>query len=215
MSTSIFHKYPEDYTFDGKRVLNIGCGFAKFKAKNVVNVDAFDICKPDVVWDLNKIPLPFGNNEFDLIVANHIFEHLPNWWECFADCGRILKVGGVLQVYVPAGGSDAIWGCRDHEKEINTSSFWGIYKRERSPCNAWADENYKSNANSLKFIQFITTMENKWWINYAPKRVKAFFHKHLRNTAIEDGYIFRKISEQEREEDAKKYREKANRHQII
>ncbi len=51
MGTHIYDKYRPDHDFGGKRVLNIGCGFAQFKRPNVVNVDAYDICKPDALHD--------------------------------------------------------------------------------------------------------------------------------------------------------------------
>ena len=101
MGSSIYFKYPHYHTFGEKKVLNLGCGFAKFKSPNVTNVDAFDICKPDLVHDLNVMPLPFEDNSFDLILANHIFEHLPKWWDCFNECARVLKPCGRLEVYVP------------------------------------------------------------------------------------------------------------------
>ena len=202
MGTHVFEKYPENSKFGGKRVLNIGCGFAQFKAPNVVNVDAFGICKPDVVWDLSKTPLPFRDNEFDLILANHILEHVPKWWDCFNDCARILKPGGRLEVFVPGSGGDSTLGYRDHINTINRCSFFGTFGNYRNGSNAWAEENSRSHSNRLKFHQHQTRTYTKWWIKYAPAALRRWMCEHLRNIIVEDGYIFIKVSEKEfREEE--------------
>ena len=90
MGTSIFTKYPIGTNFGGRRVLNVGCGLAQYKFPNVTNLDAYDICKPDITWNLEKTPMPFKEGTFDLVIANHIMEHVKNWWELFNDCGRVL-----------------------------------------------------------------------------------------------------------------------------
>src|SRR6185295_18538542 len=145
IGTSIFNKHHRDNTFGGRKVLNIGCGFAKFSAKNVINVDAFDNCRPDIVWDLNKTPYPFETGTFDLILANHIIEHLPNWWDCFNECSRILKENGKLEIWVPGSGADTILGYRDHCNTINNCSFFGVMGTYRSESNAWADDALNKN----------------------------------------------------------------------
>ena len=197
MGTHIYLKHPPHSTFGGKSVLNVGCGFAQYKATNVVNVDAFDICKPNVVWDLNKVPLPFEDNSFDLILANHILEHLPNWWECFNDLARLLKPGGRLEVFVPGNGSDSIRGYRDHVVEINQCSFYGVFSTYRNGSNAWAEENLRCHANRLKMVNKQTRTIGKWWIAKAPAPLKKWMTEHLRNVVVEDGYIFEKVGDAE------------------
>ena len=195
MGTHVFQKYPPDSTFGGKRVLNVGCGFGQFPAKNVTNLDAFSVCNPNVVWDLSKTPLPFEDESFDLILANHIMEHVPNWWDCFQDFSRILKVGGTLEVFVPGAGSDSVLGYRDHINTINLCSFFGTFGTYRNGSNAWAEENRKGGANRLRMVNRKTQLINKWWIQKAPTRIKQWMCEHLRNVIVEDGFIFEKVSE--------------------
>ncbi len=201
MGTHAFFKHKPDSTFGGRRVLNVGCGFGKFTAKNVTNLDAFSVCNPDVVWDLSKTPLPFEDETFDLIFANHIMEHVPNWWECFTDFGRILKTNGEIQVYVPGGGSDSILGFRDHINTINQCSFFGTSGTYRNGSNAWAEDNRKGWCNRIKLVRTEARTISKWWIDKAPVPVKKWMCQHLRNVVVEDGYIFRKVSEAEFQEE--------------
>lgn len=47
--------------------------------------------------------LPYGDAKFDLVYASHVLEHVP-WFEtatALADVYRILKPGGVFEVWVP------------------------------------------------------------------------------------------------------------------
>lgn len=209
MSTSVFNKYPAGTDFGGKRVLNVGCGYAQYKFPNVVNVDAFDICKPDVVLDLNQTPYPFESESFDHVIANHIIEHLPNWWGAFNEFARVLKPNGVLEIWVPGGGSDAIRGFRDHVVEINGCSFYGIYGTYRAGGNAWADENALCHANRMKMTGLTTNMEKEWWIQKAPKSLKRWMWKHLRNVTIEDGYFFRKVTVAEHKAEMDRFNDRA------
>ena len=62
-----------------KKKLNLGCGNDyKEGWVNLENTDGYidRKYKADVFHDLNKYPYPFKSNEFDLILASHLVEHL-------------------------------------------------------------------------------------------------------------------------------------------
>ena len=208
MGTSIYAKYCPEHNFGGRKVLNIGCGFAQYKYPNVINVDAYNSCDPDIVWDLNKTPYPFLDNSFDLILANHILEHLPNWWGAFNECARVLREGGILELWVPGAGSDSIFGYRDHVNEINHCSFFGVIGTYRGRTNAWAIKNIRNHCNRLKIINKVTNLENKIWLKYAPNFLKNLASVHLRNIVLEDGYIFRKVTHTEYEKERREFNER-------
>jgi SAM-dependent methyltransferase len=84
---------------DSLKKLNLGCG--KFKKEGYVNLDCYEDLDPDVVHDLNKFPYPFGDNEFDLIEADHVLEHLDDGFRAMKEMHRILKDGGTLVIKVP------------------------------------------------------------------------------------------------------------------
>jgi hypothetical protein len=45
--------------------------------------------------------LSFHDDTLDLIVSNDVFEHVPNPARAFAECARVLKVGGVMFATIP------------------------------------------------------------------------------------------------------------------
>lgn len=79
--------------------LNLGCG--EFKKEGYVNVDYYSVSKPDVKHDLNKLPYPFKNNEFELIEADHVLEHLENPFNAIKELHRISENSGLIIIKVP------------------------------------------------------------------------------------------------------------------
>lgn len=213
--THSYGKYPKEYDFGGAKVLNLGCGFAKYQAKNVVNLDAFDVCKPDVVHDLNKFPLPFPDETFDLVFANHVLEHIQDWWGCFNELARITKTGGQVEVWLPGSGSDSVRGYRDHLHEINHCSFYGVFGTYRSGGNAWAAEAAKCNANRLKLYTARQSVNRESWMRFAPQRLLDWCAAHLRNIVQEQGYFFVKISKEDHEREMSKFNERLRTNSLI
>lgn len=58
----------------------------------------------DITVDPGR-PLPFGDNEFDLILASSVFEHDSAFWQTFLDLARVLREGGYLYINVPSNGA--------------------------------------------------------------------------------------------------------------
>ncbi|MFT7644534.1 MAG: SAM-dependent methyltransferase [Candidatus Paceibacteria bacterium] len=79
--------------------LNIGC--AGYKKEGYINLDWQSIVVPDVNHDLNSFPYPFEDNQFELIEASHILEHLDRPFSVMTELHRILKPGGKLLIRVP------------------------------------------------------------------------------------------------------------------
>jgi len=86
------------------KTLNLGCGKdIRQSTKNItyVNLDKFNLPGVDVVWDLDKYPWPFKDNEFDKVIAKHVIEHLEDVVRAIEEIYRILKPGGILYIEVP------------------------------------------------------------------------------------------------------------------
>jgi SAM-dependent methyltransferase len=85
--------------------------------------------KPDVVWDMETIPLPFDDDSFDECHVYEVLEHLGTQgdWRFFFlqwfDFWRILKPGGLFFGTCPASSSPWVWGDPSHTRYIGPESL--------------------------------------------------------------------------------------------
>lgn len=80
--------------------LNLGAGKLDIR-EGYINLDMTPYEGIDVVWDLNKLPLPFKDEEFEEILCLSILEHIQNYIPLMMELYRILKLGGIIRIRVP------------------------------------------------------------------------------------------------------------------
>ncbi len=124
--------------FKPTRVLDVGCakGFLVylFKEKGIcaygIDVSRYAIESAPLgvkdclkVVDVERQPLPFADNLFDLIVGLEIIEHLNSFDNLLKECFRLLKPGGHLFFTTPFPGS---WDAQNDITHINVHppDFW-------------------------------------------------------------------------------------------
>lgn len=168
--------------------INLGCGHRKMM--NAVNVDAFEICKPDVLHDLNKFPYPFSDNSADLITAFHVMEHLEDWWGAVGECARILKPGGRLEIRVPDPSSSTAITYRDHLHVIDARSFDGIQSGPKNTTNAWFEQSDKLPLAMDGFVR--VPFKEYGWMTRFPWLMQ-FCADHLRNFIHEQRFYLIKV----------------------
>ena len=121
------------------KVLLIGAGSSKQKligchenvnwCGDVVTLDNNKDHSPDVVWDLEQLPYPFMDSEFDEIHGYEVLEHTGfqgDWkffFDQFSEFHRILKPGGVFCATVPRWDRKWGWGDPSHKRIINEGTL--------------------------------------------------------------------------------------------
>lgn len=75
--------------------------YKRFKKNKYWNYTTTDLNSPiaDVKADICN--LPFSNDKFDLIICNHVLEHIPDDTKAMSELFRILKPGGYAVLQVP------------------------------------------------------------------------------------------------------------------
>jgi SAM-dependent methyltransferase len=119
---------PDSWSFEGKRVLDFGCGVGRvlrhFTAEaQVAEFHGCDINGPSIAWlQRNLSPpmhfirneeepgLPFPDGHFDLVWAVSVFSYLPDTWSGWlCELHRIIRPGGLLlATFVGEGGSEFV-----------------------------------------------------------------------------------------------------------
>ena len=169
-------------------VLNLGCGFDKMLG--AVNVDAYAICEPDIVWDLNKTPYPFADESFSLVHAHHCMEHLDRdkWWNAFKEISRILMVDGLFDMRVPDASSKTALTYRDHNTIFSLMSFHGI-SGTSGHTNAWAKHQERVPMAMVRYTQVPFAQFN--WMRHFPWLLR-FCADHMVNFIWEQQFLFQK-----------------------
>lgn len=188
-----YFKYPPFHTFEGRKVLNLGCGKSIYKSPNVVNADVVPGEGISVI-DPSKSLTQFGT-DFDLILANHVIEHIPNWFEKFKELAEMLKPGGMLEIWTPPVSSDSSMTFRDHINFIGLRAFDGVGPYATSGANVLAGHEFAqfTHLKKLQMIQYGRRPIIKWWTMLAPESVLSWMTQHLRNIVSEENFVFKKL----------------------
>lgn len=93
----LFWKLEQEY--EGKRILEIGCGNKKIKG--AIGIDVRENSLADIHHDLNKFPWPIEDSQFDLIICRHVLEHLPETDKVMEEIYRIAKPNAKFAIEVP------------------------------------------------------------------------------------------------------------------
>lgn len=119
-------------------VLDVGCfGFAQVKLASSlgltqlrhsgVDLNDYHDLPPGFQYrkaDLNKEPLPFDDDAFDLVIASHILEHLEHPVDFFSECVRVCKPGGYIYIETPSERSALLPGMPFLFDKFFSTSFY-------------------------------------------------------------------------------------------
>lgn len=81
------------------RILDLGCG--NKKRTGAIGLDINPRSMADVVHDLNKLPYPFADSEFDEIYLDNVLEHLQDVVRTVEELCRLARPGGLVKIVVP------------------------------------------------------------------------------------------------------------------
>lgn len=117
------------------QILNVGCGKdIKRGVDEWTNLDKHDLPGVDVVHDINN-PLPFKDNNFDMVFASHIVEHLEPKKRIYIlhEFWRITKPGGKIEIMCPT------WDHRNAYIDPTHLSVWQINTVDYFVPGHWAN----------------------------------------------------------------------------
>src|SRR3989344_5706428 len=91
-----------------EKKLNLGCG--NDIKPGYLNVDFETFHGVNLVYNLNKLPYPFKENQFEEIIMRNILEHLDNPYNIMKEIYRISKQNAKVIIRTPHFSSNNAWG---------------------------------------------------------------------------------------------------------
>jgi len=163
---------PRDFSHLNKKILNIGCGSKKTMGS--IGLDIVKHPNVDVVHNLTKFPYPFKNNEFDIVIANHILEHIQEDKKFFGlirEIHRILKLNGIFSIEVPYKKGRFSCSILEHTRFFQIGCFDYLNKEE--------GKNQLLNKSGVYFD--VVSQEFSWvtqlgFLNYILKPLYNLYH---------------------------------------
>ena len=147
--------------------LNLGCGVRKIE--EWVNLDYNRMYKPDVVWNLNKLPLPFPKNSFVEIKCNHIIEHLDDILKFMKELYRIGKNGCIIQIRYPHFSHRSAFADPTHKHYLSHASLQYFENNHLEEPEALThDVNFETIFKKVRtggglFVDWIANMNPDFW----------------------------------------------------
>jgi len=171
---------------EARTELLIGCGNHRQKKVwaddiqvewgTLVTLDIDPGVKPDVIHDLNLLPLPFSDSQFDEIHAYEVLEHVGrqgDWqffFDQFYDFWRVLKPGGYFCGSVPMWDSPWAWGDPGHTRVLPKEAFIFLDQEKYEQIGTTAMTDYRPWWKGNFVLQGVN--ENDHQLGFVLKAVK-------------------------------------------
>lgn len=116
-------RFAERLTVQGSapRIADIGCGRDKYPG--AVGIDVVAHPGVDIVHNLDSVPWPVDDSSFDLVLCNHLVEHVDDFVATIREFHRILKPGGYLITRTPHYSHVDSYVDPTHRRHLTTSSL--------------------------------------------------------------------------------------------
>ncbi len=136
------------------RKLNLGCGRKKLPGH--LNVDRVVEVQPDLVHDLNVIPLPLPGGAFDEICAYDVVEHLDDLVAFMREVWRLAAPDARVLITTPHFSCANAFMDPTHQRQLSCFSF--DYFTTGHPWNFYGSEGF---ALMQRQLIFTPTWTNK------------------------------------------------------
>jgi len=102
-------------------VLDIGCGTNK--VPGAIGMDNNPRTSADVIHDLDDLPYPFDDDEFDEVIGRHVIEHVRDPMAVMCELHRITRNGGIVKLIAPHWTNPDFATDLTHRNHLNSYSF--------------------------------------------------------------------------------------------
>lgn len=139
--------------------LNLGSG--RDIKDGWINLDSAKLPGVDIVHDIENLPLPFKNDEFDEILCQDILEHI-EYIPILKDLHRILKPGGKLRIRVPHFTSKLNYTDPTHKKRFSIYTF-EMFANSKFAKSKEREYYFDFRFNRVSSVKIIFDNSSRWF----------------------------------------------------
>ena len=101
--------------------------------------------------DIEKIDatdITFNNETFDLLICNHVLEHIPNYLKAMSEIYRVLKPNGIAILQTPYS---TLLSHNFEEKNINTDEQRLFFYGQNDHCRTFSEKHFFEDLKKVGF----------------------------------------------------------------
>lgn len=165
-SSRILHFAPEKNLSEKIKSFNpsqyIKADFAP-REKDVKRIDATDI--------------PFSNESFDMVICNHVLEHIPQYLKAIEEIHRVLKPNGIAILQTPYS---KVLKRNFEDENLNTDEQRLFFYGEKDHFRIFSEENFFNDLQQAGFE--LDIKKNK---DFFPKEFSFYYGVNLNEDLIQ------------------------------
>ncbi|MFP5262315.1 MAG: class I SAM-dependent methyltransferase [Blastocatellia bacterium] len=139
-----------------RRILDIGCGMNK--VPGAVGMDVNPRTAADVIHDLDDVPYPFADDEFDEVIGRHVIEHVRDPMAVMAELHRVTRHGGTVRLVVPHWTNPDFATDLTHRNHLNSYSFRNLTE-DRAVFPFYTDVRFRQRAARVTVLNLWKPIE--------------------------------------------------------
>jgi SAM-dependent methyltransferase len=148
------------------RVLDIGCGANK--VAGAIGMDVNPRTAADVIHDLDDLPYPFADDQFDEVIGRHVIEHVQNPLAVMNELHRITRDGGIVKLLAPHWTNPDFATDLTHRNHLNSYSFRNLTE-DRAVFDFYTEARFKQkvvrvtllNLWKLTGLEYLINLDNR------------------------------------------------------
>jgi SAM-dependent methyltransferase len=133
------------------RVLDIGCGANKILG--AIGMDINQRSDADVIHDLDDLPYPFADNQFDEVIGRHVIEHVHNPMAVMVELHRITRHGGLVKLIAPHWTNPDFPTDLTHRNHLNSYSFRNLTEG-REVFSFYSEARFRHRSTRVTLLNF-------------------------------------------------------------
>ena len=136
----LFLKNETGFFEDSLKILHVApeqCFYRRFRAMNNLDYTTADLVSPLADVKIDVQAMPFENDSFDIVICNHVLEHVEDDIKAMKEIYRILRKGGFAIMQVPFNSSmekthedSSITDPRERERQFRQKDHLRLYGKD-------------------------------------------------------------------------------------